>query len=278
MDLEDYFHPTEVQAQVATASWDAVAPRVERSTRRILDLLDEHAVRATFFVLGWVAARRPKLVAEVAGRGHEIACHSFWHQLVYHLTPSEFRADTEDARKAIEDAGGVSPRAYRAPSDSVTAASLWALDILAELGFTHDSSVYPIVHDRYGIPGFPRHAHLRQTGGGPILEVPPATVRLSARRVAPVGGGAYLRLFPYCYTAAGIRRLNEDEGRPACIYVHPWEVDEDQPRLPLGALARLRTYTGLRGMHRKLDRLLTEFRFSSLAAVHPFPPPAQAAN
>ena len=229
-------------------------------------------------VLGWVAARRPKLVAEVAGRGHEIACHSFWHQLVYHLTPSEFRADTEDARKAIEDAGGVSPRAYRAPSYSVTAASLWALDILAELGFTHDSSVYPIVHDRSGIPGFPRHAHLRQTGGGPILEVPPATVRLSARRVAPVGGGAYLRLFPYCYTAAGIRRLNEDEGRPACIYVHPWEVDEDQPRLPLGALARLRTYTGLRGMHRKLDRLLTEFRFSSLAAVHPFPPPAQAAN
>jgi polysaccharide deacetylase family protein (PEP-CTERM system associated) len=146
---------------------------------------------------------------------------------------------------------------------------LWALEILVELGFTHDSSIYPIAHDRYGIPGFPRHAHVVQTQSGPICEVPIATIQFSSGRTAPVGGGAYLRLLPYRYIAAGLRKINHEEQRPACVYFHPWEIDPDQPRLATGLLARMRTYTGLRSMFAKIERLLNEFTFSTIAAVHP---------
>jgi polysaccharide deacetylase family protein (PEP-CTERM system associated) len=184
------------------------------------------------------------------------------------MTPKEFRRDTMRARAAIEDACGVTPRVYRAPSYSITQDSWWALEILVECGFTHDSSVYPIAHDRYGIPGFGRHAQRIETASGTITEIPVATVQISRKRVAPVGGGAYLRLLPYRYTSAGIRRLNVEEHQPACIYFHPWEIDPDQPRLASGRIARLRTYTGLAGMCEKLDRLLSEFLFSTLTAVH----------
>jgi polysaccharide deacetylase family protein (PEP-CTERM system associated) len=145
---------------------------------------------------------------------------------------------------------------------------MWALEVLVECGFTHDSSIYPIMHDRYGIPGFGRHAQTLDTPAGSILEIPVATVVLSKRQVAPVGGGGYLRLLPYRYTAAGIRRVNEEEGKPACIYFHPWELDPDQPRLASGMVSRARTYRGLEGMVQKLERLLKEFSFSSLVAVH----------
>ncbi len=271
VDVEDYFHPSEVQRSIPRSSWDEFPSRVAGATRKILEALDGAGAKATFFVLGWVAERHPDVVREIASAGHEIGCHSFYHQLVYDMTPEEFRADTERACQAIEAACGVRPRLYRAPSYSITAESLWALDVLAELGFTHDSSIYPIRHDRYGIPGFPCHAHERATTAAPILEVPIATAQLSATRRAPVGGGAYLRLFPYRYTAAGIRRLNEDESRPACLYVHPWEFDTGQPRLPIGRLASLRTYTGLKGMQGKLTRLLAEFEMSTMTAVHPAP-------
>lgn len=271
VDVEDYFHPTELQPFAPLSAWDQLPSRVEASTRRTLDVLARHDARATFFVLGWVAERFPALIRQIAGAGHEIGCHSYAHQLVFDMTPEEFRRDTLRARTAIEDACGLSPRAYRAPSYSITRRSLWALDILSECGFTHDSSIYPIVHDRYGIPGFPRHAHVRQTDSGSILEVPAATVQLSPDRVAPVGGGAYLRLLPYRYTAAGLRRLNLSERQPACVYLHPWELDpEQQPLLARGLVARWRTYAGLAGMRAKLERLLAEFRFDTLAAIHPF--------
>jgi polysaccharide deacetylase family protein (PEP-CTERM system associated) len=185
------------------------------------------------------------------------------------MTPAEFRRDTERAVAAIEDTCGVTPKAYRAPSYSITKDSLWSLDILAACGFTHDSSIYPITHDRYGIPGFERHAKTLFTPSGPIFEVPVATVRFGRNRVAPAGGGAYLRLLPYCYTAAGIRRINRIEQQPACIYFHPWEIDSDQPRLACGRISRLRTYAGIGGMMRKLDSLLSDFRFSSLQQVYP---------
>jgi polysaccharide deacetylase family protein (PEP-CTERM system associated) len=187
---------------------------------------------------------------------------------VYNLSPAEFREDTERAIRTIEDACGIRPRAYRAPSYSITERSLWALEILAECRFTHDSSIYPIQHDRYGIPGFSRHARKIETPSGSLIEVPIATVQLSSRTVAPVGGGAYLRLLPYRYTAAGIRRLNQSEQRPACIYFHPWELDPEQPRLAQGRLSRLRTYGGLGAMAGKLERLLSEFKFDTLSAVH----------
>lgn len=269
VDVEDYFHPSEVQASVRSERWDTLPSRVVPATQRTLELMARHDTVGTFFILGWVAERFPALVREIAAAGHEIACHSYWHRLVYELTPEQFREDTVRACDAIADACGTRPRAYRAPSYSITRKSWWALEVLAELGFTHDSSIYPIVHDRYGVPDFPREAQRIETPSGAILEVPVAAARLSARRVTPVGGGGYLRMLPYGYTAAGIRRLNEDDRIAACIYFHPWEIDDGQPRVAAGWLARLRTYAGLSGMEKKLDRLLAEFEFAGLAAVHP---------
>ena len=268
VDVEEYFHPTEVERYVHADQWSSLPSLVEPQTRRVLEIFDRHGVKATFFVLGWVAERQPALVREIAARGHEIACHSFWHRLVYNLTPAEFREDTQRAVKAIENACGITPRAYRAPSYSITERSMWALEVLAECGFTHDSSIYPIKHDRYGIPGFGRHASALPTPSGPIVEVPIATVKLSSQVIAPVGGGAYLRLLPYRYTAAGIRRINHHDQQPACMYLHPWELDPDQPRLARGWVSRLRTYSGLGSMAGKLERLLAEFEFSTLTAVY----------
>jgi len=216
-----------------------------------------------------VAERHPRVVRAIHAAGHEIGCHSYWHRLVYDLSPEEFRRDTQRAVAAIQDACGGTPRVYRAPSYSITSRSLWALEILVEEGFTHDSSIFPVSHDRYGIPGFERHARSVETQSGPILEVPVATVQVGKTGVVPVGGGGYLRLLPYRYTAAGIRRVNSDERQPACIYFHPWELDPDQPRLPLKPVSRLRTYTGLHGMAKKLDCLLRDFRFATLSEVYP---------
>lgn len=269
VDVEEYFHPTEVQTFVDQREWPDMVSRVDAEVRFLLDLFDQRSVKATFFILGWVAERYPGLVRAIAGQGHEIGCHSYAHRLVYDLTPVQFRHDTMRAVAAIEDACGVTPRVYRAPSYSITRESFWALETLIECGFTHDSSIYPISHDRYGIEGFERYAHVLQTPSGPITEVPIATVLLANGRVAPIGGGGYLRLLPYRYTAAGIRKLNRVERQPACMYFHPWEIDPYQPRLASGVIARMRTYTGLRGMRRKLERLLKDFSFSTLTAVHP---------
>jgi len=269
IDVEDYFHPTEVSTSVRGSQWDALPSRVEHATSLVLDLLAEAGVRATFFVLGWVASRHPALIRRIAEAGHEIACHSFSHALVYSLTPQEFREDTRDAADAIAQAAGVRPRAYRAPSFSITSRSLWALEILAECGFDTDSSIYPVRHDRYGIPSHPVFPHRIYTPSGPILEVPPAAVPLSPRRNAPAGGGAYLRLLPSAYVAAGIRLLNNTHNAPACIYAHPWEFDPAQPRLASGAIARIRTYLGLHSMAPKLRRLLASFPFDTLGAVCP---------
>jgi polysaccharide deacetylase family protein (PEP-CTERM system associated) len=269
IDLEDYFHPTEVQQYAGSDEWVNLPSRVEHSTQIVLDLLESKGVKATFFVLGWVAEHHPALIRKIAAQGHEIGCHSYRHELVYALRPEEFEEDTRRAVKVIEDACGVTPRTYRAPSYSITARSMWALDVLASCGFTHDSSIYPISHDRYGIPGFGRHAQLLQTPSGSILEVPVATVQLSKTSVAPVGGGAYLRLFPYRYTAAGIRQINNVESQPACIYLHPWEFDPESPRLTSGFVSRVRTYTGLASVASKFARLLDEFEFGTLSAVHP---------
>jgi polysaccharide deacetylase family protein (PEP-CTERM system associated) len=270
IDVEEYFHPTEVQNSIGLGSWPDLPSRVESQILRILALLEEKNTKATFFLLGWVAEHHPRVAREIVAAGHEIACHSYAHQLIYNLTPQEFRADTRRAVAAIEDACGVSPRAYRAPSYSIVKKSFWALEILVEEGFNQDSSIYPISHDRYGIPGFRRHAHTIETPSGPIQEIPIATARVSKDQLAPVGGGAYLRILPYRYTAAGIRRINTDEGERACVYFHPWEIDPNLPRIARGPISRIRTYTGLRGMYRKLDRLLTDFKFSTLSAAFGF--------
>jgi polysaccharide deacetylase family protein (PEP-CTERM system associated) len=267
VDVEEYFHPTELAKSVRQDQWDSLPSLVVPETKRVLEIFERHRVKATFFVLGWVAERYPGLIGEIASRGHEIGCHSFLHRLVYDLTPAEFREDTRRAVQAIENACGITPRAYRAPSYSITNKSLWALEVLVECGFTHDSSIYPIEHDRYGIPGFGRHSRALSTPSGPIVEVPIATVQLSDKNVTPVGGGAYLRLLPYRYTAAGVRRINETDKQPACMYFHPWELDPDHPRFAQGWVSRLRTYSGLRSMSRKIERLLGEFEFGPLGQV-----------
>ncbi len=274
VDVEEYFHPEEVRRSVPVSRWSTLPSRVGEQVDVVLDIFERNHVRATFFILGWVAERHPKLVRRIASRGHEIACHSYAHRLVYDLSPAEFRHDTIRAVSAIEDACGVTPTSYRAPSYSITESSRWALDILVELGFTHDSSIYPIAHDRYGIPGFYRHAAVLQTPSGPIQEVPIATVKVGKIAVTPIGGGGYLRLLPYCYTAAGIRRVNREEGKSVCIYLHPWETDVEQPKLASSLISRLRTYHGLSGMAGKVERLVRDFDFSTLTSVFPGPAPS----
>jgi polysaccharide deacetylase family protein (PEP-CTERM system associated) len=269
IDVEEYFHPTEVQVRSGARDWGTLPWRLEDQVSKILDLLHQKRVRATFFVLGWVAEYQPKVIRAIAAAGHEIGCHSYAHRLVYELSPEEFQRDTERAVAAIEDACGIRPAMYRSPSYSITERSLWALEKLVECGFLQDSSIYPVPHDRYGIPGFPRHPHVITTPSGPILEVPAATVRLSSGNIAPIGGGAYLRLLPYRYTAAGIRRVNREEQQPVCLYMHPWEIDSGIPHLTTGLISRFRTYHGISGMPRKLSRLLSDFQFATLGQVFP---------
>jgi polysaccharide deacetylase family protein (PEP-CTERM system associated) len=264
VDVEDYFQVEAFSDVVSRDAWSARTLRVEANTHRILDLLDNHKTEATFFVLGWVAERLPGLVREIAARGHELACHSYWHRLIYKLTPEEFREDTRRAKDIIEQAAGVPIFGYRAPSYSITAASMWALEALVEAGFTYDSSIFPIRHDVYGIPEAPRAPFRVQTAAGPLVEFPITTFRFSRGPNLPVGGGGYLRLLPFWYTRLGFRRAKADN-LPLIAYVHPWEVDPDQPRIAGRARSRLRHYTNLDRTYARLDGLLRLGKFTSFA-------------
>jgi polysaccharide deacetylase family protein (PEP-CTERM system associated) len=260
VDVEDYFHVEAFAPLVSRAQWPSFPSRVRQNTERVLRLLERHRCRATFFILGWVAEREPALVREIAQAGHELACHSQLHRRVYTLTPEEFREDVKRARAAIEDAAGAAVAGFRAPTFSITRRSLWALEILAELGFQYDSSIFPVRHDLYGMPDAPRGLHQRRLPSGrSIWEFPPATVRLAGQNL-PVAGGGYLRLLPMVYTRWGIGRIHR-ERRPVMVYFHPWELDPGQPRLQAGWKSRLRHYTGLRHTESRLDQLLAGGRF-----------------
>jgi len=240
---------------------------VVTNTHRLLDLLDEFQVSATFFTLGWVAERYPWLVREIAQRGHEVGCHGYAHRLIYAMTPAEFYGDTARAKAAIEDALGTPILGYRAPTFSIVKDSLWALDILYGEGFRYDSSIFPIVHDRYGIPDAPRFPHrIRVPSGGEMAEFPLSTLRVLGQRV-PVAGGGYFRLAPYGLIRAALGHINRKEHQPAIIYLHPWELDPDQPRLPVGPLTRFRHYNNLKTTQRKLRQLLADFRFGPVNQV-----------
>jgi polysaccharide deacetylase family protein (PEP-CTERM system associated) len=268
VDVEDYFHAEAFSDVVDRARWDSYASRVVPNTRRILQLLATLDVRATFFVLGWVAERFPHLVREIAAGGHELGCHSYWHRLIYKLDAAEFREDTRRAKDIIEQLVGQPVAGYRAPTYSVVHRSAWALEILAELGFTYDSSIFPIRHDLYGMPDAPRAPFRFQTPAGPMTEFPITTFRVAGHNL-PVGGGGYLRLLPKLYTRIGLKRA-QSEGVPTVIYIHPWEVDPDQPRLPGRLKSRLRHYTNLSRTLERFRSLLeagnyTSFRESGLA-------------
>jgi polysaccharide deacetylase family protein (PEP-CTERM system associated) len=264
IDVEDYFHPNSMDGACEPSQWDALPHRVEGNTHRVLDLLSAADTRATFFVLGWVAERWPQLVVEIARRGHEVACHGFAHRLAYRLGPEPFRTDVLRARTMLEDLLGRHIRGFRAASYSIVPDSLWALDVLIDLGFEYDSSIFPIRHDLYGIPDFSRVPVRVRRPAGEILEIPASTVRFLGRNW-PVAGGGYFRLLPYWVTRRAIARLNRHEGIPAMVYLHPWELDPAQPRLPAGLRTRIRQYTNLHVTEVRLRRLLQEFRFASIA-------------
>jgi len=279
VDVEDYFQVSAFDMVVSRASWDQRESRVVANTRRLLELFEQADVRATFFVLGWVADKFPSLVKRIAAAGHEIASHGYHHQLAYTLTPQQFREDVRTAKLALENVSGAPVRGYRAPSFSIIEANLWALDVLVEEGYVYDTSIFPIHHDRYGIPGAKRHMHVLQRPAGSLVEVPPSTVRVAGMNF-PMGGGGYFRLLPYNWIRWGIGRVNGVERQPVVFYLHPWEVDPDQPRLKVSATTRVRHYTGLKSTMRRLTRLLEEFRFDSVAnALKPAvaPDPATAA-
>jgi len=242
--------------------------RVVANTERLLRLFDEFDVRGTFFVLGWVAERHPSLVQKIVARGHELASHGYGHRLVYSQTPDEFRTDVRRAKRLLEDAGGVEVRGYRAPSFSVTSRSLWALDVLLEEQYRYDASIFPIRHDRYGIPDAPRWPHAIDRPAGRVYEVPGSTVRFGGTNL-PVAGGGYFRVLPYAWTRFGISRVNRMERQPVVFYLHPWEIDPDQPRLPAGVLSRFRHYRNLHQTENRLRRLMSDFQFAPLASVLP---------
>ena len=266
VDVEDYFHVSVFDGVVPRSRWATLESRVQGNTERLLDIFDEHEVRATFFVLGWVADRCPGLVRTISGRGHEIASHGYSHRLIYDQTRDAFRQDVRRAKGLLEAASGAAVLGYRAPSYSITPRSLWALDVLIEEGYRYDASIFPIRHDRYGIPLSPRHPYLLRRQAGDLLEAPASTARVGPLNV-PIAGGGYFRILPYAWTRLGIRRVNRSERRPVIFYLHPWEIDPDQPRLRVGLLSRFRHYRNLARTEPRLRRLLSEFRFGPMANV-----------
>jgi polysaccharide deacetylase family protein (PEP-CTERM system associated) len=266
VDVEDYFQVEAFANVVRREDWACWQPRVERNTYRMLDLFARCNVRSTFFILGWVAEQHPQLVREIAAAGHEIACHSYHHRLIRTQTHKEFRADVRRAKALLEDLAGEQVGGYRAPTYSITQNTLWALDILIEEGFRYDSSIFPIRHDRYGIPGAERHVRIIRRPAGEITEFPPSTVRIAGMNV-PMAGGGYFRLMPYPVFRWGLRRINYEDQQPAIFMIHAWEVDPEQPAV---AGTRLNIWRHRCNLHRteaRLERLLEDFRFAPVREV-----------
>jgi polysaccharide deacetylase family protein (PEP-CTERM system associated) len=267
VDVEDYFHVSAFSAHIDRNHWDGYASRVEANTRALLGMFEAAGVRATFFVLGWVAERYPALVREIASGGHEVACHGYSHELVYRQSPAVFRDETRRARDILEDILHRPVRGYRAASYSIVAESTWALDILVELGFHYDSSIFPVRHDRYGMPGAQRAPHVLKTPAGhSLVEFPLSTLQMLRYRL-PVSGGGYFRLFPYWFTRYALGRINAADGLPFIFYLHPWEIDPGQPRVRASLLSRFRHYQNLGRCQRRLETLLRDFRFDTAERV-----------
>lgn len=268
VDVEEYYQVYVFQGSIERASWSSFEPRVRESTGRILDLLEEAGHRGTFFCLGCVAEREPALIREIAARGHEVASHGWSHTPLTRLDVAAFRDEAERSRKLLEDLSGNAVEGFRAPSFSITPTTLWALDVLLDAGYRYDSSIFPVRHPDYGIPGAEERIHeVAAPSGRRILEFPMTVATFLGRRV-PVSGGGYFRLLPFGVTRWGLRQVNR-RGRPAVFYVHPWEVDPGQPDLRhhTSRLGALRHYTGLGRTRGRLRRLLKEFRFAPVREV-----------
>jgi polysaccharide deacetylase family protein (PEP-CTERM system associated) len=267
VDVEDYYQVSAFNKQVTKADWDGFESRVYDNTHRILKIFDDNSIKGTFFVLGWIAERNRKLISEISELGHEVACHGYSHDLVYNQTPEKFLEETKQSKAILEDIIGKQIKGYRAASYSITAKSLWALDILAECGFLYDSSIFPIVHDRYGIPGGKTRPHLLKTDkGNELVEFPLSTVGIAKRRV-PVSGGGYFRLFPYWLSKAGLNRVNQNDQMPFIFYMHPWEIDEGQPKIKSSRFSEFRHYNNIDKFEARLLKLISDFEFTTVLDV-----------
>lgn len=266
IDVEDYFQVAALAEAVRPEDWHSMEYRVEANTNRLLDLLDKHNTKATFFTLGWVAEKSPELVRTIQRGGHEIASHGYSHQLIYNQTPEVFREETRRSKQILEDITGEPITGYRAASYSITQQSRWALDILAEEGFVWDSSIFPVHHDRYGMPGTPRWPHKLTTDEGhELAEFPLSTLKFPGYTL-PIAGGGYFRLFPYWFSRWGLGSINR-QGQPFVFYLHPWEVDPGQPKLDVKWFSRFRHYNNLDVCEPRLDKLLGHFSFVPMGEV-----------
>jgi polysaccharide deacetylase family protein (PEP-CTERM system associated) len=258
VDVEDYFQVSAFQSSISRSSWDSLQCRVERNVDRLLALLQDHAVRATFFTLGWVAHRYPGLVRRIDAAGHEVASHGYSHHRATEQAPHEFYEDIVRAKRLLEDLVGHPVHGYRAPSFSISYRNLWAFDCIARAGYRYSSSVYPVRHDHYGMPDAPRFAHRLPNG---LVEVPLSTVQVVGVNL-PAAGGGYFRLAPYSVSSWAIERVNRVDRQPAIFYMHPWEIDPEQPRVAGAPLrSRFRHYLNLRKTEPRLARLLGDFRW-----------------
>ncbi len=264
VDVEDYFQVEAFAGTIDRASWDTRPLRVEANTERVMALLDRHKVKGTFFVLGWVAKRLPHLVRRIAQEGHEVASHGMSHRLVYSQSPDTFRQETLESKAILEDQCQTPVIGYRAATYSITRKSLWALDILHEAGFAYDSSIFPVWHDKYGIPDAPRLPHrLKTPMGRDLVEFPITILERGPLRV-PIGGGGYFRFFPYGFSRWALQSVN-NEDHPFVFYIHPWEVDPEQPRIENAkASSRFRHYLNLDRCEKRLDCLLADFSFATM--------------
>jgi len=267
IDVEDYFHVAAFKHVIRRSSWDGYPSRVVSNTERLLETLAVHDVNATFFILGWVAERYPGLVRKIDAAGHEVACHGYSHQNIYEQNQRIFATETRRAKAIIENEIGKPIDGYRAASFSITSASMWALDVLIEAGFRYDSSIAPVWHDMYGIPDAAREPTvIAAPSGATIAELPMSTMNLFGLRV-PASGGGYFRLYPYWFTQFVIRSLN-CSGRAANFYMHPWEIDVDQPRIAnVGWKSNFRHYNNLDKVESRLHRLLTNFEFGTCREI-----------
>lgn len=265
VDVEDYFQVSSFASIISTEDWDHYECRVEANTRRVLEIAARENTTGTFFVLGWIAERYPALVKEIQDAGHEIGCHSQWHQLVYELGPDRFRFDLRESKDILQQITGKPVCLYRSPSFSITKESLWALDILAEEGFCIDSSIYPVRHDRYGIPDSPTSPYQVKTASGSLIQVPGMVCQVGAANV-PVGGGGYLRLLPWHVTKHLLKKVRR-QNRPLNIYIHPWEFDPDQPRIQASLKSKFRHYQNLKTTASKITRMLQSFQLTTMSNV-----------
>lgn len=264
IDVEDYFQVSAMAPYIARSEWDRCECRVERNVDRILALLAERGIHATFFTLGWIAERYPALVRRIVAQGHELASHGYGHQRVTDLDEAAFRDDVIRSKALLEDLAGVPVLGYRAPSFSIGASNLWALDVLEQAGYCYSSSIYPVQHDHYGMPDAPRFAYRPRAG---LLEVPPTTLRVFNRNL-PSSGGGYFRLFPYALSRWMLQSVNQRDGESAIFYFHPWEIDPDQPRVAgIDLKTRFRHYVNLQRNEAKLCRLLDDLRWDRMDRI-----------